>query len=71
MIESWGIDERNPLKAEKLIILADPQRMSRAEARGFAGFEAAGLSGRAGCWDTTAIGKSPPARRLHLGLNQA
>src|SRR5437667_6627080 len=29
MLEQWVIDQLNPLKGEKLIILADPQRMSR------------------------------------------
>jgi hypothetical protein len=27
MLEQWVIDQLNPLKGEKLIILADPQRM--------------------------------------------
>ena len=33
MIESRVIDRLNPLKSEKLLILADPQRMIRAGAR--------------------------------------
>ena len=30
MIDQWVIDKLNPLKREKLVILADPQRMIRA-----------------------------------------
>ena len=38
MIESWVIDQLNPLKGEKLIILADPQRMIRAGAQAVDGW---------------------------------
>jgi hypothetical protein len=38
MIESWVIDRLNPLKSEKLLILADPQRMIRAGARAVDGW---------------------------------
>ena len=38
MIEQWVIDQLNPLKGEKLIILADPQRMIRAGARAVDGW---------------------------------
>ena len=38
MIESWVIDRLNPLKSEKLVILADPQRMIRAGARAVDGW---------------------------------
>ena len=38
MIESWVIDRLNPLTSEKLIILADPQRMIRAGARAVDGW---------------------------------
>jgi len=38
MIEQWVIDRLNPLKDEKLIILADPQRMIRAGARAVDGW---------------------------------
>jgi hypothetical protein len=38
MIESWVIDRLNPLKAETLIILADPQRMIRAGAQAVDGW---------------------------------
>ena len=34
MLEQWVIDKLNPLKGEKLIIMADPQRMIRAGAQG-------------------------------------
>ncbi len=33
MLEQWVIDKLSPLKGEKLIILADPQRMIRAGAQ--------------------------------------
>lgn len=38
MIESWVIDQLNPLKGEPLIILGDPQRMIRAGARAVDGW---------------------------------
>jgi hypothetical protein len=38
MIEQWVIDRPNPLRTEKLIILADPQRMIRAGARAVDGW---------------------------------
>ena len=38
MIEQWVIDKLNPLKGEKLIILADPQRMIRAGAKAVDGW---------------------------------
>ena len=38
MIEQWVIDRLNPLKDEKLIILADPQRMIQAGARAVDGW---------------------------------
>jgi hypothetical protein len=38
MIEQWVIDKLNPLKGEKLIILADPQRMIRAGAQAVDGW---------------------------------
>ena len=38
MIESWVIDRLDPLKSEKLIVLADPQRMIRAGARAVDGW---------------------------------
>jgi hypothetical protein len=38
MIEQWVIDRLNPLKGEKLIILADPQRMIRAGAQAVDGW---------------------------------
>ena len=38
MIEQWVIDRLGPLKGEKLIILADPQRMIRAGARAVDGW---------------------------------
>jgi hypothetical protein len=38
MIEQWVIDQLNPLKGEKLIILADPQRMIRAGAQAVDGW---------------------------------
>lgn len=38
MLEQWVIDKLNPLKAEKLIILADPQRMIRAGAQAVDGW---------------------------------
>ena len=33
MLEQWVIDKLNPLKDERLVILADPQRMIRAGAQ--------------------------------------
>ena len=33
MLEQWIIDKLTPLKNEKLIILADPQRMIRSGGR--------------------------------------
>jgi hypothetical protein len=33
MLEQWVIDKLDPVKGEKLIILADPQRMIRAGAQ--------------------------------------
>jgi ATP-dependent Lon protease len=41
MLEQWVIDKLNPLKGEKLIILADPQRMIRAGAQAVDGVAAA------------------------------
>jgi len=38
MIEQWVIDQLNPLKSEKLIILADPQRMIRSGAQAVDGW---------------------------------
>jgi PglZ domain len=38
MIERWVINQMNPLKGEKLIILADPQRMIRAGAQAVDGW---------------------------------
>jgi len=38
MIEQWVINQLNPLKGEKLIILADPQRMIRAGAQAVDGW---------------------------------
>jgi hypothetical protein len=38
MIEEWVIDKLNPLKGEKLIILADPQRMIRSGAQAVDGW---------------------------------
>ena len=38
MLEQWVIDQLNPLKGEKLIILADPQRMIRAGAQAVDGW---------------------------------
>ncbi|QQS46117.1 MAG: PglZ domain-containing protein [Acidobacteriota bacterium] len=38
MLEQWVIDRLNPLKSEKLIIIADPQRMIRAGARAVDGW---------------------------------
>jgi hypothetical protein len=38
MIESWVIDQLNPLKGQPLIILGDPQRMIRAGARAVDGW---------------------------------
>src|SRR5437868_4152723 len=38
MIEQWVIDKLNPLKGEKLIIVADPQRMIRAGAQAVDGW---------------------------------
>src|SRR4051794_30361050 len=38
MIEQWAIDRLEPLRGEKLIILADPQRMIRAGARAVDGW---------------------------------
>src|SRR5260370_8161621 len=38
MIEQWVIDQLNPLPSEKLIILADPQRMIRAGAQAVDGW---------------------------------
>ena len=32
MLEQWVIEQLNPLKGEKLIIIADPQRMIRTGA---------------------------------------
>jgi hypothetical protein len=33
LLEKWAIDPLNPLKGEKLILIADPQRMIRAGAQ--------------------------------------
>jgi hypothetical protein len=38
MLEQWVIDQLNPLKGEKLIIIADPQRMIRAGAQAVDGW---------------------------------
>src|SRR5437867_7037448 len=38
ILEQWVIDQLNPRKGEKLIILADPQRMIRAGARAVDGW---------------------------------
>lgn len=38
MIEQWVIDRLNPLKSEKLLILADPQRMIRSGAQAVDGW---------------------------------
>ena len=38
MLEQWVIDKLNPLKGEKLVILADPQRMIRAGAQAVDGW---------------------------------
>src|ERR1700726_4631118 len=38
MLEQWVIDRLNPLKGEKLVILADPQRMIRAGAQAVDGW---------------------------------
>src|SRR5436190_18773355 len=38
MLEQWVIEKLNPLKGEKLIILADPQRMIRAGAQAVDGW---------------------------------
>jgi hypothetical protein len=38
MLEEWVIDKLNPLKAEKLVILADPQRMIRSGAQAVDGW---------------------------------
>jgi hypothetical protein len=38
MLEQWVIDKLSPLKGEKLIILADPQRMIRAGAQAVDGW---------------------------------
>ena len=38
MLEQWVIDRLNPLKGEKLILLADPQRMIRAGAQAVDGW---------------------------------
>ncbi|MCO6458530.1 MAG: PglZ domain-containing protein [Pirellulaceae bacterium] len=38
MLEPWVIDQLNPLQGEKLIILADPQRMIRAGAQAVDGW---------------------------------
>jgi len=38
MLEQWVIDKLNPLKGEKLIILADPQRMIRTGAQAVDGW---------------------------------
>jgi hypothetical protein len=38
MIEQWVIDRLNPPMSEKLIILADPQRVIRADARAVDGW---------------------------------
>jgi hypothetical protein len=38
MLEQWAIDKLNPLKEEKLIILADPERMIRAGAQAVDGW---------------------------------
>jgi hypothetical protein len=38
MLEEWVIDKLNPLKSEKLVILADPQRMIRTGAQAVDGW---------------------------------
>jgi hypothetical protein len=38
MLEQWVTDKLNPLKAEKLVILADPQRMIRSGAQAVDGW---------------------------------
>jgi hypothetical protein len=38
MLEQWVIDKLNPLKAEKLVILADPQRVIRSGAQAVDGW---------------------------------
>jgi hypothetical protein len=38
MIEQWVVDQLNPLQGEKLIIVADPQRMIRAGAQAVDGW---------------------------------
>jgi hypothetical protein len=38
MLEQWVIDQLNPLKGQKLVILADPQRMIRAGAQAVDGW---------------------------------
>ncbi len=38
MVEQWIIDKLTPLKGEKLIILADPQRVIRAGAQAVDGW---------------------------------
>jgi hypothetical protein len=38
MLEQWVIEQLNPLKAERLIILGDPQRMIRAGAQAVDGW---------------------------------
>src|SRR5438034_5276712 len=38
MLEQWVIDQLNPLKGEKLIIIADPQRMIRSGAQAVDGW---------------------------------
>jgi hypothetical protein len=38
MLEQWVIDKLNPLKDERLIILADPQRMIRTGAQAVDGW---------------------------------
>jgi hypothetical protein len=45
MIEQWGLDKLNPLRAEPLIVLRDPQRMIRRGDRAVDGWaEEAGFS---------------------------
>lgn len=50
MLEQWVIDQLNPLKGGKLIILADPQRMIRAGAQAVDG------------WAVEAVMKGPSRR---------
>src|SRR5438034_5967653 len=38
MLEQWVIDKLNPLKGERLIIIADPQRMIRSGAQAVDGW---------------------------------